>query len=383
MDLHPPSIAGSPDWGRGEMPVFVWGDYLTRRMRLAIALQVGDSRSSCVAMAMPTDLLGRGLRDLRISVTDRCNFRCRYCMPVEVFGAGHAFMPREELLTYEEIVRLVRLLIPLGVEKIRLTGGEPLLRRGLEDLVAMLAAVEGVRDLAITTNGVLLAHHAEALALAGLDRVTVSLDAMDPEIFARMNGVGAKVERVLAGINCAQTFGLGVKVNAVIQRGVNDGEILPLARWARAAGVDLRFIEYLDVGETNGWKLTEVVRGDEILAILAREFALVPREPAYRGEVAVHWRHADGAGEIGLIRSVTQPFCRDCQRLRLSADGKIFTCLFAAHGHDLRGLLRGGMHEDSIRESVAAIWKIRADRYSEERGLTQDRSKAEMSYLGG
>lgn len=249
-----------------------------------------------MAMAKPTDLLGRGLRDLRISVTDRCNFRCRYCMPVEVFGAGHAFMPREELLTFEEIVRLVRVLIPLGVEKIRLTGGEPLLRRGLEDLVALLAAVEGVKDLAITTNGVLLAHHAEALALAGLDRVTVSLDAMDPEIFARMNGVGAKVERVLAGINCAQTYGLGVKVNAVIQRGVNDGEILPLARWARTAGVDLRFIEYMDVGETNGWKLTEVVRGDEILAILAREFALVPREPAYRGEVAVHWRHADGAG---------------------------------------------------------------------------------------
>ncbi len=337
-----------------------------------------------MAMAMPTDLLGRGLRDLRISVTDRCNFRCRYCMPVEVFGAGHAFMPREELLTYEEIVRLVRLLIPLGVEKIRLTGGEPLLRRGLDDLVAMLAAVDGVKDLAITTNGVLLAHHAEALALAGLDRVTVSLDAMDPEIFARMNGVGAKVERVIAGINCAKTFGLRVKVNAVIQRGVNEGEILPLARWARTAGVDLRFIEYMDVGETNGWKLTEVVAGDEILAILAREFALVPRDPAYRGEVAVHWRHTDGgAGEIGLIRSVTRPFCRDCQRLRLSADGKIFTCLFAAHGHDLRGLLRGGMSESSIRDSVAAIWMTRSDRYSEERGLTQDRSKAEMSYLGG
>ena len=315
-------------------------------------------------------------------MTDRCNFRCRYCMPVEVFGPGYAFMPREDLLTFEEIVTLTRALIPLGIGKIRLTGGEPLLRRGLDDLVAMLAAVEGVTDLAITTNGVLLAHHAESLALAGLKRVTVSLDALDPQIFARMNGVGAKVERVLAGIHSAQTFGLPVKVNAVIQRGVNDGEILPLARWAQANGVDLRFIEYMDVGETNGWKLGEVVAGDEILAILGREFDLVPRDPAYRGEVAAHWRPAGAVSEFGLIRSVTRPFCRDCQRLRLSADGKIFTCLFAAKGHDLRGILRSGLAPELLVETVRSVWLARADRYSEERGKA-GLAKAEMSYLGG
>ncbi|MEO7100405.1 MAG: GTP 3',8-cyclase MoaA [Luteolibacter sp.] len=331
---------------------------------------------------MPMDLLGRGLRDLRISVTDRCNFRCRYCMPVEVFGPGYAFMPREELLTFEEITNLVQTLVPLGVEKIRLTGGEPLLRRGLDDLVAMLAAINGVKDIAITTNGVLLAHHAEALALAGLNRVTVSLDALDSEIFARMNGIGAKVERVLAGIEAAMTFGLPVKVNSVIQRGVNEGEILPLARWAKTTGVDLRYIEYMDVGETNGWKLDEVVSGGEILEILSGEFSLTSRDAAYRGEVAAHWSHDSGAGEIGLIRSVTQPFCRDCQRLRLSADGKIFTCLFAAAGHDLRGILRGGMPPEILRETVRAIWTTRSDRYSEERGQIA-RPKAEMSYLGG
>ncbi|MEX1049412.1 MAG: GTP 3',8-cyclase MoaA [Akkermansiaceae bacterium] len=333
-------------------------------------------------MEMPMDLLGRGLRDLRISVTDRCNFRCRYCMPVETFGPGHVFLPREELLSFEEIVTLVRVLVPLGIEKIRLTGGEPLLRRGLDDLVAMLATVEGVKDIAITTNGVLLAHHAEALALAGLHRVTVSLDALDPEIFAKMNGVGAKVERVLAGISSAQAFGLPVKVNAVIQRGVNEGEILPLARWARSVGVDLRYIEYMDVGETNGWKLEEVVSGGEILDILGAEFQLAARDPAYRGEVAAHWQHTNGAGEIGLIRSVTQPFCRDCQRLRLSADGKIFTCLFAADGHDLRGILRAEADTEILATTVRSIWRGRHDRYSEERGQS-DRPKAEMSYLGG
>ena len=303
-------------------------------------------------------------------------------MPVEVFGPGYAFMPREDLLSFEEIVTMVRALVPLGIGKIRLTGGEPLLRRGLEDLVAMLAAVDGVSDIAITTNGVLLAHRAEAMALAGLSRVTVSLDALDPEIFAQMNGVGARVGRVLAGIGSAQAAGLPVKVNAVIQRGVNESEILPMAHWAKATGVDLRFIEYMDVGETNGWKYGEVVSGDEILAILATEFELVPRRPAYRGEVAVHRRHTHCEREIGLIRSVTQPFCADCQRLRLSADGKIFTCLFAATGHDLRGLLRNGMDAAGLQQAVRGIWQARLDRYSEERGLT-GRPKAEMSYLGG
>jgi GTP 3',8-cyclase len=328
------------------------------------------------------DRMGRGLRDLRISVTDRCNFRCRYCMPVEVFGPGYAFLPKDDLLSFEEVIRLVGLLVPLGVEKIRLTGGEPLLRRGLEDLVAMIAAIHGVKDIAITTNGVLLAHHAEALALAGLNRVTVSLDAIDPLIFSKMNGTGAKVERVLAGIQAAQTFGLPVKVNAVIQRGVNDGEILPLARWAKSSGVDLRYIEYMDVGETNGWAMAEVVSGEEILNRLAEEFPLVPRAPAYRGEVAAYWRHADGGNEMGLIRSVTQPFCRDCQRLRLSADGKIFTCLFAADGFDLRGILRGDFSDESLKEVVRNVWQSRVDRYSEERGIVA-RPKAEMSYLGG
>jgi cyclic pyranopterin phosphate synthase len=303
-------------------------------------------------------------------------------MPVEVFGPGYRFLPREDLLSFEEIVRLTGVLVPLGMEKVRLTGGEPLLRRGVEDLVAMLAAIEGVKDIALTTNGVLLAHHAEALALAGLSRVTVSLDALDPEIFARMNGVGAKVERVLAGISAAQAFGLKVKVNAVIQRGVNEGEILPLARWAKAQGVDLRYIEYMDVGETNGWKLAEVVPAAELLEILSGEFDLEPRDPAYRGEVAAHWRHRDGAGEIGVIASVTRPFCRDCQRLRLSADGKFFTCLFAADGHDIRGLLRGGAGDETIAAAVRGLWSVREDRYSELRGLVP-LPKAEMSYLGG
>ena len=334
------------------------------------------------AMGLVIDQMGRGLRDLRISVTDRCNFRCRYCMPVETFGPGHRFLPREELLSFEEIVRLVRTLVPLGISKIRLTGGEPLMRRGLEDLVAMLAAIDGVMDLAMTTNGVLLAHHAEALALAGLDRVTVSLDALDPEIFAHMNGVGAKVDRVLAGINAAQNFGLPVKLNSVIQRGVNESEILPLARWAKSAGIDLRFIEYMDVGESNGWKLDAVVSGNEILETLSHEFTLIPRDPAYRGEVATRWSHADGVGEIGVIRSVSQPFCRDCTRLRLSADGKVFTCLFAADGHDLRGILRSDAPPELLATAVRSIWSARSDRYSEERGLVQH-PKAEMSYLGG
>ncbi len=340
-------------------------------------------REACwPGMALPVDQLGRGMRDLRISVTDRCNFRCRYCMPVEIFGPGYAFKAREELLSFEEIVALARALVPMGIEKIRLTGGEPLLRRGLEDLVAMLAAIEGVKDIAITTNGVLLAHHAEALALAGLNRVTVSLDALDPGIFARMNGVGAKVERVLAGVNAALAFGLPVKVNAVIQRGVNEGEILPLAKWAKATGVDMRYIEYMDVGETNGWKLGEVVSGEEILEILGTEFKLAPRDAAYRGEVAVNWKHVDGGGEIGLIRSVTKPFCQDCQRLRVSADGKLFTCLFAAEGHDIREVLRSGTETGGLYKIIGSIWRARRDRYSEERGLVAH-AKAEMSYLGG
>lgn len=333
-------------------------------------------------MVEPIDKLGRNLRDLRISVTDRCNFRCRYCMPADVFGPGYTFLPKNDLLTFEEIVRLVGIVVPLGVGKIRLTGGEPLLRRGIADLVAMISAIEGVKDLAMTTNGVLLAHHAEELALAGMNRVTVSLDALDPAIFAKMNGTGAKVERVISGIMAAKNFGLPVKVNAVIQRGVNEGEILPLARWARLADVDLRFIEYMDVGETNAWAMAEVVSGGEILEILATEFNLVPRQAAYRGEVAANWRHADSECEIGLIRSVSAPFCADCQRLRLSADGQLFTCLFAASGHDIREVLRNSTSDELVQAVVCEIWGGRTDRYSELRGLAGGK-KAEMSYLGG
>lgn len=329
-----------------------------------------------------TDKLGRGLRDLRISVTDRCNFRCRYCMPAEIFGPGYTFLPKGELLSFEEIIRLVQLFVPLGVGKIRLTGGEPLLRRGIADLVAMISAVDGVRDLAMTTNGILLAHHAEELALAGMNRVTVSLDAIDPEIFGKMNGTGAKVERVLSGIMAAKNFGLPVKVNAVVQRGVNEGQILPLAHWAHEAGVDLRFIEYMDVGETNGWNMDQVVTGGEILEILSQEFQLTPRDPAYRGEVAVNWQHEASENEIGLIRSVSAPFCADCQRLRLSADGKLFTCLFTEHGHDIKQILRSETDDSTLAQAVRGIWTSREDRYSELRGKV-GMKKAEMSYLGG
>jgi cyclic pyranopterin phosphate synthase len=349
---------------------------------VAFSFLISPNTRQASAMELPVDLFNRGIRDLRISVTDRCNFRCRYCMPIESFGADHAFLPREELLSFEELNRLTRLLMPLGIRKIRLTGGEPLMRRGLDDLVAMLAAIDGVEDIAMTTNGVLLAHHAEALALAGLSRVTVSLDALDSEIFSQMNGVSAKVDRVMAGIDSALTFGLPVKINSVIQRGVNESQILPLARWAAERDIDLRFIEFMDVGETNGWKLDQVVSASEILEILNTEFSLAPRVPAYRGEVAKYWMHENGGSEIGIISSVTKPFCSDCQRLRVSADGKIFTCLFSNNGHDLRGLLRGGLEDSAIRSAVAGIWKIRDDRYSEERGsVTQQ--KAEMSYLGG
>ena len=328
------------------------------------------------------DTLGRPLKDLRISVTDRCNFRCRYCMPVEVFGPGYRFLDRKEVLTFEEIVQVTRVATSLGATKVRLTGGEPLLRRGVEDLVGLLAAVEGVDDLALTTIGVLLAHHAEGLRLAGLNRVTVSLDALDSEIFARMNGVGAKVERVMAGVDAALTHGLPVKVNAVIQRGVNEQEILPLVRWGREYGVTVRFIEYMDVGETNGWKMREVVTAKEIVAMIAAEFPINPIQAGYRGEVAGRWSFNDGKGEFGVIASVTKPFCGDCTRMRLSAEGKLFTCLFGGDGREVKALLRQGASDEEVRESLAGTWKQRADRYSEERGHVEVK-KAEMSYLGG
>jgi cyclic pyranopterin phosphate synthase len=303
-------------------------------------------------------------------------------MPAEVFGPNHAFLPKSEILRFEEVVRLVRILVPLGVRKVRLTGGEPLLRRGIEDLVGLLAAVDGVEDLALTTNGVLLAHHAEALGLAGLSRVTVSLDALDPGTFARMNGVGAKVDRVLTGIRAASLHGLPVKVNAVIQRGVNEGEILPLVRMAREEGVIMRFIEYMDVGETNGWEMQEVVPASEVLAVVGSEFPLERIEPVDAGEVAKRFRLVDGTGEVGVISSVTQPFCAGCRRLRLSAEGKLYTCLFATEGTDVKEILRDGSDDDAVRCRVAGLWGARTDRYSENRGGSVG-TKAEMSYLGG
>ncbi len=303
-------------------------------------------------------------------------------MPVEVFGPGYQFLDREEVLTFEEIVRVTKAATQLGVRKVRLTGGEPLLRRGIKDLVAQLSRLSGVEDLALTTNGLLLARHAQALKEAGLDRVTVSLDALDGEVFAQMNGVGAKVERVVAGVETALAQGLPVKVNAVIQRGVNEQEILPLVRWGRDLGVTVRFIEYMDVGETNGWKMGEVVTAKEIVEIVGNEFPLESVTPGYRGEVAGRWQFQDGLGEFGIIASVTKPFCGDCTRMRLSAEGRLFTCLFTGDGCDVKTLLRSDPGEEKLAAILGSTWSQRTDRYSEERGKISVK-KAEMSYLGG
>jgi GTP 3',8-cyclase len=328
------------------------------------------------------DRLGRPLRDLRISVTDRCNFRCVYCMPKEVFGRDYRFLERRELLTFEELERVARVFVGLGVEKIRITGGEPLVRRELERLVALLAPL-GV-DLTLTTNGSLLAAKAQTLADAGLGRVTVSLDSLDDAIFRAMNDVDFPVERVLAGIDAAAAAGLPVKVNMVVKRGLNDGDVVAMAHYFRGSGHVLRFIEYMDVGHTNGWRLDDVVPAAEIVAAISAEFPLEPVEPAYRGEVARRYRYADGAGEVGVIASVTQPFCGDCTRARLSAEGRLHTCLFAVRGHDLRAVLRGGASDAELADAVRGIWTRRTDRYSELRSAeTVDLPKVEMSYIGG
>jgi cyclic pyranopterin phosphate synthase len=330
-----------------------------------------------------TDTLGRPLRDLRISVTDRCNFRCLYCMPKEVFGRDYQFLPRRELLTFEEIERVARVFVGLGVHKLRLTGGEPLLRRELEVLVERLASLGDV-DLALTTNGSALAQKAEVLAEAGLDRVTVSLDSLDDEVFRAMNDVDFPVARVLAGIDAAANAGLPVKVNVVVKRGLNDGSIVDIARRFRGTAHAVRFIEYMDVGATNGWRLDEVVPAAEVVRTIGEEFPLEPVESAYRGEVAQRYRYRDGAGEIGVVASVTQPFCGDCTRMRLSADGKLFTCLFAVRGHDVRALLREGATDAELDERLCAIWERRTDRYSELRTEeTRNLRKVEMSYIGG
>src|SRR5262252_6294165 len=331
------------------------------------------------------DTLARPLRDLRISVTDRCQFRCTYCMPREIFGRDFAFLPREQLLTFEELARLARVFAGLGVRKLRLTGGEPLLRRDLDKLVAMLAATDGVRDIALTTNGALLAGKAQALAAAGLRRVTVSLDSLDDEVFMALNDARFPVARVLEAIAAAAAAGLApVKVNMVVRRGVNEQSILPMAAHFRHTGHVLRFIEYMDVGTSNGWRLDEVVPAAEIISLIDRQWPLEAVEAAYPGEVARRYRYRDGAGEIGVIASVTQPFCRGCTRARLSADGQLYTCLFAAAGYDLRGPLRAGATDQQVRDQIAAIWTRRADRYSEQRTRrTKPRPKVEMSHIGG
>jgi cyclic pyranopterin phosphate synthase len=331
------------------------------------------------------DTLARPLRDLRISVTDRCNFRCLYCMPKEVFGRDHAFLPRADLLDYEEIARLAGVFISLGVRKVRLTGGEPLVRRNLERLVAMLAAIPGIDDLTLTTNGSLLADKVVALRDAGLQRVTVSLDALDDPTFQRMNDVGFPVARVLGGIDAAADAGLApIKVNAVIRRGINEHAILDLARHFRGTGHVVRFIEYMDVGHTNGWRLDDVVPAVEVIERIDAVWPLEPIASAYRGEVAQRYRYRDGVGEIGVIASVSQPFCGDCTRARMSADGQLFTCLFATSGHDLRALLRGGASDAQIAAGLRRIWLSREDRYSELRSeATVGLPKVEMSYIGG
>ncbi|MEW6578949.1 MAG: GTP 3',8-cyclase MoaA [Chloroflexota bacterium] len=331
------------------------------------------------------DRLGRPFRDLRISVTDRCNFRCTYCMPEEVFGERYRFLPKSDLLTFEEIARVARVLIGLGARKIRLTGGEPLVRHEIERLVAQLAALDGLDDLAMTTNGYLLAQQAETLRDAGLRRVTVSLDSLDDTVFRRMNGGKAGVAQVLEGIAAAQRAGLTpIKINAVVQRGVNDHTIVALARFCRERGYIARFIEYMDVGNLNGWRREDVVSAAEIVARIDAALPLEPIPGNYPGEVANRFRFRDGSGEIGVIASVTQPFCGSCTRLRLSPEGQLYTCLFGMQGTDLRGPLRAGAADDALAALVSGVWRARTDRYSEIRAsVNSPGNKVEMYYIGG
>jgi cyclic pyranopterin phosphate synthase len=335
---------------------------------------------------MALDSLGRPLRDLRVSVTDRCNFRCTYCMPREIFGRDFAFLRRDELLTFEEIARLARSFVNLGVEKIRLTGGEPLLRRDLERLIEMLSRIGGLQDLTLTTNGSLLTREkAQALKDAGLNRITISLDSLDDDVFRAMNDVDFPVGRVLDAIDAAGDAGLWpIKIDCVVKRGINDPGIVDMARHFRGSGHILRFIEYMDVGTTNGWRMADVVSGREIIETIGREWPIEPMQPNYFGEVAERWRYRDGAGEVGVIMSVTQPFCRTCTRARLSAEGRLYLCLFATEGHDLRELIRRDASEEELLDAIRAIWRGRDDRYSEIRSeQTAGLPKVEMSHIGG
>ncbi|HET7364055.1 MAG TPA: GTP 3',8-cyclase MoaA [Burkholderiales bacterium] len=329
------------------------------------------------------DTRGRAMRDLRISVTDRCNFRCVYCMPRETFGADHPFLPYSAILSFEEITRLARIFVGLGVQKIRLTGGEPLVRRQLHRLVAMLAEL-GV-EITLTTNGSLLARQARLLKQAGLQRVTVSLDSLDDATFRAMNDADFPVAKVIEAIDVAAAEGLApVKINMVVKRGVNDHDIVRMAERWRGTGHIVRYIEYMDVGSTNGWRMDDVIPAAEVVRRISARWPLEPLDANYAGEVAERWRYADGAGEIGVISSVTQAFCSTCTRMRLSTEGSLFTCLFAQSGHDLKALLRGGASDDEIRNEIALVWQRRADRYSEIRTeQTAKQRKVEMSYIGG
>jgi len=364
-------------------------------------IMLADARAPSLpvpdALEAPTgllsDALARPLHDLRISVTDRCNFRCVYCMPKEVFDKDYAYLPHASLLSFEEITRVAALFVAHGVEKLRLTGGEPLLRKNIEGLIAQLRALRTPSgkplDLTLTTNGSLLARKAQALKDAGLDRVTVSLDALDDAVFRRMNDVDFAVSDVLDGMAAAHAAGLGpIKVNMVVKAGMNDDQILPMARHFRDTPYILRFIEYMDVGASNGWNMDEVVPSSEVVRRIAAEMPLVPVSANYAGETAARWRYQDGQGEIGLISSVTQAFCQDCSRIRLSTEGKLYTCLFATRGHDLRALMREGRSDAELSSAIAQLWRKRADRYSETRtintaGLERSGQRIEMSYIGG
>jgi len=336
-------------------------------------------------MPNPTDSFQRPLQDLRISVTDRCNFRCTYCMPSEIFGRDYQFMPQSDLLSFEEIERIARIFASLGVSKLRLTGGEPMMRRELDVLIELLAKIPDIDDLAMTTNGSFPLDRIEALKLAGLKRLSVSLDALDDKTFQSMNDVDFPVSKVLEWIEASDRFGLGpIKINMVVKRGENEHAILPMVRHFKEAGHILRLIEYMDVGSSNGWRLDDVVTAKEIVERINKEFPIRPAQANYLGEVANRYEFEDGSGEIGVIASVSQPFCRDCSRARISADGKLYTCLFAIQGTDLRKLLREGASDKEIKAAISKVWRVRDDRYSELRSSqTQDLPKVEMSYIGG
>lgn len=330
------------------------------------------------------DALGRPIHDLRISVTDRCNFRCTYCMPKEIFGDDYPFLPREALLTYEEMVRLAKLFATLGVKKIRITGGEPLLRQDLPILVKQLTEIDGIADIGLTTNGVLLGRYGEDLYKAGLKRLNISLDAIDPDVFGKMNGRGTKPDIILKNIELAKQIGFYIKVNMVVQRGVNDQEILPMAEHFKQLGVTLRFIEFMDVGNDNAWSYEKVVTKKEIFDILNSKYDLVSVDQDYYGEVAKRYRYRDNGVEVGFITSVSESFCSTCTRARLSSDGKLYTCLFASDGFDLKSLLRNNYSDREILEQMKQVWRNRTDRYSDERTMmTQKRKKINMNYIGG